>query len=67
MTLTRLLDADLIRAAEILEREAAVIFLTYVDWSSGHNVWKRGSADKKAEHFELRRIARRFRRVVGRL
>ena len=61
-----LLDADLIRAAEILEREAQCLR----DSHTLDDKWVRmDDLDRhaKAEHDEMRRLARRFRKVAGTL
>ena len=62
----RLLDADLIRAAEILERDAQCLF----DSHTLDGLWLRmDDLDRHAKkhHDEMRRLARRFRRVAGTL
>jgi len=65
-----LLDADLLRAAQILEETATAIKESN---AVGDHQWAATSLDAalvakdRADHDEMMRIARRFRRVVGKL
>jgi len=62
-----LLDEDLVRAAQILEETAHAIRLSNavgkVQWVGPPTLVK----NDRADHDEMLRIARRFRRVVGKL
>lgn len=66
MAAPRLLDEDLLRAAEILEREAELIRDSYT-LGGRRPRWDPADRSAKADHDEMLRLARRFRKVVGKL
>lgn len=60
------LDEDLLRAAEILEREAMVLFKSFTvrgKWAS----LDESHVQAKRDRDECLRLAKRFRRIVGTL
>jgi hypothetical protein len=60
------LDEDLVRAAELLEQGARMLYDSFTcrgKWVSSDG----GHLAAKQEHDEQRRIARRLRKVVGTL
>lgn len=62
----RLLDDDLVRAAEILEGEAEALLRSHTvhgEWDLATEIDRRA----KADYDEYRAIAKRFRRVAGKL
>lgn len=61
MKIPKLFDEDLVRAAEILEREAHSIHSSF----TVNNRWERGSVLPRMHHDEMRKLARRFRKVAG--
>lgn len=66
MSMPRLLDEDLLRAAEILEREAEIIRDSYT-LGGRRPRWDPEDREAKADHDEMRALARRFRKVAGTL
>ncbi len=61
MSKTPALTADILRAAEILDREARVLAFSY----KAGNRWPARTGQTKKDHDEMRRIARRLRRMAG--